>query len=58
MELNTCSLLQHDDNTLSISCSLNSHCLAVHKAVEAEGVARLKVVGLLQTENKYILLLT
>lgn len=43
----TCTLLQHDNNTLSISCRLNTNSLPVHQPVETEGVLGLQVVGLL-----------
>merc|ERR1711915_906845 len=42
----TCTLLQHDDDTLAISSWLDTYSLLVHQTIEAERVPGLQVVGL------------
>lgn len=43
----TCALLQHDNNSLAVSCWLNTNSLLVHQTIEAERIPCLQVVGLL-----------
>lgn len=47
----TCTLLQHDDDSLAISRWLHAYSLLVHQTVEAERVPGLQVVGLLSHEG-------
>lgn len=43
----TSTLLQHNNNSLAISCWLNTNSLLVHQTIEAERVPCLQVVGFL-----------